>query len=122
MAENSRFWLILTIGGRREKLSWSTFQLKAEKTMVNLTGSLKLYQATVNLRRGDGFDVRPESEQIDGMSAVFRPGWLMDDEDTSIYVGEWAMIPRVDGWPEDAPGWVASGDLVEMAAMSGAPT
>lgn len=88
--------------------------------MVEITDSLMLYQATVNLRRGDGWDVRPESEQIDGKLAVFRPGWLMTEEDTSIYVGEWAMIPRVDGWPRDGPGWVASGDLAGLVAMSGA--
>ncbi len=75
----------------------------------------KHYRATVKLRRGEGWDVRPGSEPIDGMEAGFTAGWLMTDEDTSIYVGEWAMIPdRVDWWPEDGPGWVATGDLENL--------
>ena len=74
----------------------------------------KLYKATVHLRRGDGWDVRPECEQTDGVEAIFRPGWLMTKEDTSIYVGEWAMIPRVEDWPVDSSGWVASGDLQDI--------
>ncbi len=52
---------------------------------------------------------------MDGRDFVFQPFWIMDGDDTSIYVDEWAMGPRhYDDWPDDAPGWVASGDLVNL--------
>jgi hypothetical protein len=69
------------------------------------------YHATVRLRRGDGFVVKPEAESSDGVSAEFFAAWLMTDDDTSLYVGEWAMIPIGDAIPQ---GWVASGDLVDL--------
>ena len=64
----------------------------------------------VKIRR-DLAEVRPESEQIDGLVFNFEEGWIMDEEDTSIYIGETAMIPRDKNYPIDAPTWVASGDL-----------
>ena len=60
--------------------------------------------------------VKPEAEQIDGLVFVFRPGWVMDEEDTSIYIGETAMVPNDLDWPADAPAWVASGDLEQCKA------
>ncbi len=72
----------------------------------------KHYRATVRIRRGKGWKVKPGAEQMDGQELIFKPGWTMDADDTSIYVGEWAMLPgRFDDWPEDAPGWIARGDL-----------
>ncbi len=83
--------------------------------MVRVITQFKHYQATVHLRRGTGWDVKPEAEQMDGQKLIFKPGWIMDADDTSIYIGEWAMLPvRFDDWPDDAPGWIASGDLEDM--------
>ncbi len=82
----------------------------------------KLYRATVRLRRGEGFNVKPEAEQMDGKELMFRPGWEMTREDTSIYVGEWAMCPErampSDDWPVDAPGWIATGDLENLTMVT----
>ena len=58
--------------------------------------------------------VRPEAEHLDGRCFHFYPGWVMTDEDTSIYVGETAMLfadPRELAGLDDAPAWIASGDL-----------
>ncbi len=78
----------------------------------------KLYRASVHFRRGTGLDVKPEAEQMDGQELIFKPGWIMDADDTSIYVGEWAMCPaRFDDWPDDAPGWIASGDLKDVGEV-----
>lgn len=69
----------------------------------------------VEIRRSDNLQVKPEAEQIDGNVYVFREGWVMDEDDTSIYIGETAMIPNDFEWPADAPDWVASGDLQPVA-------
>lgn len=66
----------------------------------------------VQLRRSLA-EVKPEAEPIDDLVFEFTQGWLMDETDTSIYVGEYAMIPRDDKYPIEAPCWIASGDLVE---------
>ena len=67
---------------------------------------------TVKLRRGNGLIVKPEAEQLDGKTFIFRDGWILEDRDTDLYVGEMAMIPNDFDWPADAPAWIASGDLV----------
>lgn len=63
----------------------------------------------VKLRRGPGFKVKPEAEQIDGKDFVFRYGWLMED---GLYKGETAWLPYGITYPAKAPSWLASGDLV----------
>lgn len=72
----------------------------------------------VKIRRGEEFIVKPEAEQIDGRSFFFTVGWVIEDDDY-LYPGEYAMIPefplfRDPEWPEDAPIWIASGDLVSV--------
>jgi hypothetical protein len=70
----------------------------------------------VKLRRSDVFVVKPNAEQIDGKIFYFECGWKIDEDDTSLpIVGEHAMIPCQDqGYPRDAPTWIASGDLVRV--------
>ncbi len=63
--------------------------------------------------RKDLSEVRYNAEQLDGHEFEFREGWVIEKEDSSIYVGEMAMIPRDDTYPISAPLWIASGDLVE---------
>jgi hypothetical protein len=67
----------------------------------------------VKLRRGSGFKVKPEAEQIDGKSFVFRYGWLIED---GLYEGEAAWLPCVSYYPVEAPSWLASGDLIDTGA------
>lgn len=89
-----------------------------KKAMTNLENEPP-WRATyrVKIRRGPDFEVKPEAEQIDGKGWEFTRGWRIEDEER--YPGEWAMIPsRGQGWPDDAPGWVATGDLVELEARS----
>jgi len=71
----------------------------------------------VSLRRHGKFIVKPECEELDGKHFLFREGWIMDEVDTDIYIGEMAMIPdfEQDGWSaEKYPTWIASGDLLEL--------
>lgn len=67
----------------------------------------QIYQATVRLRRGEGWEVKPEAEGVDGETFIFRAGWLIED---GMYEGEWAMLFEKGGPPETFF-WVASGDL-----------
>lgn len=74
----------------------------------------RTYRLKVQIRR-EGFpSVRPNAEQVDGMVHDFEGGWEIGVTDSSIYVGEIAMIPNREGWPADAPNWIASGDLQKV--------
>ncbi len=55
-------------------------------------------------------EVKPEAEEIDGKTYNFTVGWVMNDEDA--YPTETAYIPRDPNYPDEAPIWIASGDLV----------
>jgi len=68
----------------------------------------------IQLRRGEGWVVKPEAEQLDGKVHPFRFGWIISSDESSIYAGEGAWIAHPDDWPEDAPAWIASGDLVKL--------
>jgi hypothetical protein len=70
-------------------------------------------KAKVLLRRDFGLTLKPESEQIDGNVYEFRKGWLIEDDD-SRYPGETAYIAHDPSYPDDAPVWIASGDLEEV--------
>lgn len=72
------------------------------------------YEATVNLRRGDGYTVRPECEALDGQRLVFRPMWQFDAEERPQYALEWAMLPA----DPDLPRWIASGDLADVVMVA----
>lgn len=65
---------------------------------------------TVKLRKD--WEIKPEALQLDGKTYQFRHGWLITEEDSSIYAGEQAMIAFDPTYPEDAPVWIATGDLV----------
>ena len=65
---------------------------------------------TVKIRREGMRGVRPEAEQLDGKKFNFFCGWLMDKGDP--YPGEEAWMPRDKAYPDNAPPWIASGDLV----------
>jgi hypothetical protein len=71
----------------------------------------------VKLRRSDIFRVKPNAEQIDGKCFLFEFGWTIDADDTNLpIVGEYAMYPCPDqGYPKDAPNWIATGDLVPVS-------
>jgi hypothetical protein len=69
---------------------------------------------TVKVRRGKGFDVQPRGELIDGITHMFSYGWLIEEGDHSLYLGEIAYLPVSIDWPSKGPAWVASGDLVEV--------
>ena len=72
--------------------------------------SAKLYK--IKIRRDIG-DVRPGVEVVNGKVFRFRFGWEISEEDSSIYVGESAMIPDDSSYPfKEAPHWISSGDLV----------
>lgn len=55
--------------------------------------------------------VRLNAEQIDGKVYCFSHGWHITQEDSTLYVGEEAMLPRDTSYPLTAPTWIASGDL-----------
>ncbi len=61
--------------------------------------------------------IRPEALELDGKVFNFMEGWNITESDSSIYVGEIAMIPTelnyFFAYP-NAPAWIASGDLEEM--------
>ncbi len=63
----------------------------------------------VKIRRHIGLQVKPEAEQIEGKVFNFTLGWNIEDDE--LYPGEQAMIARDENYPNDAPGWISSGDL-----------
>jgi len=65
---------------------------------------------TVRIRRDIGKEVKPGAEQLDGKTFAFRYGWEMDEDDK--YPGEIAWIADDTQWPDDAPVWIAGGDLL----------
>ena len=65
---------------------------------------------TVKIRREYGIKVKPEAEQIDGKTYAFTQGWVMGKDDP--YPTETAFIPKDATYPDNAPTWIASGDLV----------
>lgn len=69
----------------------------------------------INLRCGEGWEVKPEAEELDGKIYEFREGWTIEEGDSSLYVGEKAMLFEIkEGEPRPKIGWVASGDLIEV--------
>lgn len=73
------------------------------------------YRATVKLRRGDGFVVRPECEEDDGKDVVLSSGWKFEDGEREQYRGEWAMV---DNSRQLGVAWIASGDLIDMQEVA----
>lgn len=79
------------------------------------------YTATLRLRRGDDWNVRPGIEPYDGTTVTVEAGWPFVGEDAEQrpeYAGEWAMLYVGDS-REIPGGWVASGDLEQMQALTG---
>lgn len=75
----------------------------------------RFYRATVRIRRGDGWDVKPEAEALDGQRVHVEAMYGLDAEDCGgKYDGELAMwfVGADRGrWPI---AWIASGDLVDV--------
>ena len=66
-------------------------------------------KARVKIRRGEGWDVKPDAEVLDGQVIEVSKGWSLTEDESSIYVGEDAYI--IDS-PKPSPIlWLASGDL-----------
>jgi hypothetical protein len=73
-----------------------------------------LYRVAI---RRDLAAVKPAAAVLDGHTFRFTPGWVMSEEDTSIYVGETAMLfadwtAVANEYGDETPAWIASGDLV----------
>lgn len=68
---------------------------------------------TICIRRDGERPVRPEAEQLDGNLYKFTKGWVMDETDP--YPGEVAWIPDDPLYPDNAPIWIASGDLEQVS-------
>lgn len=72
----------------------------------------KNYSATIRLRSGDDWQIRPGCEAWDGRKVVVQPFWLIEPDERSQYAGEFACnIVHPKGWPA---GWIASGDLADF--------
>ena len=76
---------------------------------------MKKVSYTLNVRRDFVRAVRPSIEPLDGKTFLFRLGWLMGEGDP--YPGEEAWIPIDPVWPDDAPKWIASGDLIKASIV-----
>lgn len=76
---------------------------------------LDVVEATVKIRRGPGWGVKPEAEELDGLTLRLMASWRMTEDDTSIYVGEFAMTPHDDRSARLLPlTWIASGDITDI--------
>jgi hypothetical protein len=70
----------------------------------------------IQLRTGPRRDRLPGSEIVDGKTFAFRPGWTLGPELGGIYAGELAMVTCDPAYPDAAPTWLPSGDLVTIGA------
>ena len=75
-------------------------------------------QFRILIRRGSDWKVKKDAEEVDGKVYMFGTGWKITAADSGIYVGETAMIPFDENWPDSAPTWIASGDLVEVGGAA----
>lgn len=78
-------------------------------------------EATVCLRRGEGFLVKENAEQIDGKRHVFDYSFEMESSEEgghSLYAGRTCWNPDVfperNGWPIDAPIYICEDDLKDI--------
>lgn len=72
--------------------------------------------ATVKIRRTDDLVPTEMGEAIDGLRHDFTFAWEIEEGD-SRYPGEIAWMPypfSSNRWPDEGPGWVASGDLIDV--------
>ncbi len=77
-----------------------------------------IIEATVHLRRGPGFNVKPEAERLDGKRLRLCVAWAMGGDDPAIYEGEWALLlSHEDSSEEDDLLWIASGDVTDVKLM-----
>jgi hypothetical protein len=68
--------------------------------------------ATVKIRRGEGWPVKPEAEQLDGRHHLFIYGCKVGDDSDPRYAGETLWVADKEGWPDDCEiVFIASGDL-----------
>jgi hypothetical protein len=73
--------------------------------------------ATIRLREGEKYKLRPEASEFNGIRCRFFVGHPVNDDDAhptrEAYVGEVSLTPLegVD-WPY---GWIASGDVVDIS-------
>jgi hypothetical protein len=67
--------------------------------------------ATIRIRKGKHWKIKPEAKAMDGRRVRFSFGWQITKEDSSIYVGEDACILHPEDCREGEPIWIASGDL-----------
>lgn len=71
--------------------------------------------ATIKMRRGQGWEIKPEAGGLDGLRVRLMASWRMTKADTSIYVGEFAMTPHDDRSARLLPfTWIASGDITDI--------
>jgi len=66
----------------------------------------------VKLRRGAGWEVKPNAEQLDGKIYLFTTGFVI--EDSSIYEGEMAFIPADENYPLGCGAFGLPGDLQNL--------
>lgn len=79
----------------------------------HITAMIKLRERNPH----SGMPLREEALQLEGETFDFSFGWFMGEDDP--YPGEIAWIPPMrkkygrpeDTWPDNAPSWIASGDL-----------
>lgn len=69
-------------------------------------------EATISLRRLDGYPTREDVERFNGMRLRFVCAGPADCDNSDRYSGEMAMMPMDGTW---LFGWIASGDLVDIS-------
>jgi len=74
---------------------------------------LSRYTATVRTRREGWPDVRPWVDELEGQTLTFQACGEINPEDSSLYVGEWAMVHDLP-LKEGMGTWIASGDLSDI--------
>lgn len=74
-------------------------------------------EATVRHRRGPRWKVKPEAQAVDGKRHKFIFAGYASESENSAYFGETAWLAEPRGWPDSAPAWIASGDLLDIKVL-----
>jgi hypothetical protein len=113
---------LIALDGRNESTNSAIIYFTKVAAMSSPSGdrpSLRfgdIVSATINLREGNKYRLRPMAKAFDGQRLRFFVGYPVNDDALGVtreaYAGELAMMPIGDcGWPY---GWIASGDLTDI--------
>jgi hypothetical protein len=83
----------------------------------------KTYRVRMKIRRGPGFNPRPEADALDGKEFVVEVAWLISPDEWAQYGNEYALRPvgeqSIEAFRRAQVQWTASGDVEVLGEVTG---